>query len=70
MPYRELSGEEEQRYETAHDLLEELEALGVEFRLVDGKVRFKPASCVGKVGTAALKRYKAEIYELLREEAE
>jgi hypothetical protein len=27
MPYRELSGEEEQRYETAHDLLEELEAL-------------------------------------------
>jgi hypothetical protein len=70
MPYRELSGEEEQHYETAHDLLEELEALGVEFRLVDGKVRFKPASRVGKVGKAALERYKGEIYELLREEAE
>ena len=70
MPYRELSGEEEQRYETAHDLLEELEALGVVFRLVDGKVRFKPASRVGKVGKAALERYKAEIYELLREDAE
>jgi PAS domain-containing protein len=70
MAYRELTDEEEQRCETAHALIEALEGSGVTFRLVDGKVRFKPASRVGKVGKAALERYKAEIYELLREEAE
>jgi hypothetical protein len=66
--YREHTVDEEERYEAAHALLEELEALGVGFRLVEGEVRFRPASRVSEVDKAELRRYKAEVYELLREE--
>jgi hypothetical protein len=68
--YRELSQTEDERYEAADALLVELEPLGVEFRPVEGKVRFKPASRVDEAGKAALRHYKAEVYELLREEEE
>lgn len=68
--YRELSPEEEERYETAYDLIEELRGCGVDFRLVDGRVRYRPASRVSEHGKAELGRCKAEVYELLREEAE
>jgi len=67
---RELSIEEEQRYETAHYILEQLERLGVRFRTVGGKVRYRPASLVNEAAKAELKRYKDEIYELLRDEEE
>jgi hypothetical protein len=68
--YRELSEEEEERYETAYDLIEELRGCGVTFRLVDGRVRFRPAERVSEFGKAELRRCKAEVHEILREEEE
>jgi hypothetical protein len=68
--YRELSEEEEERYETAYDLIETLRSISVDFRLVDGKVRYRPVSCVNEHGRSELRRCKAELYEILREEDE
>src|SRR4051794_14674627 len=59
---------EEERFETAYELIEELKGSCVDFRLVDGKVRFRPASRINEHGRAELKRCKAEVYEILREE--
>jgi hypothetical protein len=63
----ELSAEEE-RYETAYDLIETLRSVNVDFRLVDGKVRYRPVSRVNEHGRAELRRCKAEVYEILLEE--
>jgi hypothetical protein len=61
---------EEERYETAYELIEELRGSGVDFRLVGGRVRFRPVSCVNERGRSALQHCKAEVYEILREEEE
>jgi hypothetical protein len=66
---RELTADE-QRFEAAHHLLEDLESHGVAFYLVEGEVRFRPASIISEAGKTELQHYKSEILELLREKAE
>jgi hypothetical protein len=70
MAYVEISPEEETRYETAYDLIKALRGCGVTFRVVDGKLRYRPADKVNELGKAELKRCKAEVIELLQDEAE
>jgi TubC N-terminal docking domain len=67
---RELTADDEQRFEAAHHLLEDLESHGVAFYLVEGEVRFRPASIISEAGKTELQHYKSEILELLREKAE
>ena len=58
-----------ERYETAYDLIEELR-VHIAFRLVDGKVRIRPASALSDHAKSELRRVKAEVAEILREEDE
>jgi DNA-binding PadR family transcriptional regulator len=67
---REITEDEEQRFEAAYHLLEDLRAQGIAFGLVEEEVRFRPASRISEAGKAEMQHYKAEIYELLREEEE
>lgn len=68
--YRELSEEEEERYEKAADLLETLRERGIDFRLVRGKVCYRPASRLSEVARAELESVRDEVREILLEEEE
>jgi len=68
--YRELSEEEEERYEKAYDLLKTLRGLGIDFRLVRGKVCYRPASRLSEVARAELEQVRDEVQEILLEEEE
>jgi hypothetical protein len=57
-----------ERYDTALELVGELRVCGVTFRIVDGRVRYRPLSRVTEHGRAELKRCKDEVHEILREE--
>jgi hypothetical protein len=68
----EPTDEEEERYEAANNLLKKLRKRkdGVDFRLVNGKVRYRPVDEVSEADLAELRRVKAEVIEFLQEEAE
>jgi hypothetical protein len=66
--YRELTPEEEERFETADRMIQRLRRRGVSFRLVDGKVRYRPTDRVSALWRSALRRCKTEVREILREE--
>jgi hypothetical protein len=53
---------------TARSLIELLAWRGVSFRLVDGKVRFRPTTLLTKVERSEIRRVKDEVYQLLRED--
>jgi hypothetical protein len=53
---------------TARSLIERLAWRGVSFRLVDGKVRFRPTTLLTEVERSEIRRVKDEVYQLLRED--
>ena len=55
---------------TARSLIERLTRRGVSFRLVDGKVRFRPASRLSEEERAELRRVRDETRQLIREDDE
>jgi hypothetical protein len=53
---------------TARSLIERLAFRGVSFRLVEGKVRFRPSSVLTEEERQEIRRVKDEVYQLLRED--
>jgi hypothetical protein len=49
---------------TARSLIERLTWRGVSFRLVDGKVRFRPSTLITKAERSEIRRVKDEVYQL------
>lgn len=55
---------------TARGLIERLARRGVSFRLVGGKVRFRPTSMLSDEERTEIRRVRNEVYDLLREDDE
>ena len=53
---------------TARSLIERLTWRGVSFRLVGGKVRFRPTTLLTHEERAEIRRVRDEMYQLLRED--
>src|SRR5215212_4537813 len=53
---------------TARSLIEQLAHRGVSFRLVEGKVRFRPTTLLTDDERTEIRRVKDEVYQLLRED--
>jgi hypothetical protein len=53
---------------TARSLIERLSRRGVSFRLVGGKVRFRPATLLTDDERTEIQRVRDEVYQLLRED--
>jgi hypothetical protein len=53
---------------TARGLIERLTRRGVSFRLVDGRVRFRPTSLLTDEERQEIRRVRDELYALLRED--
>jgi hypothetical protein len=53
---------------TARSLIERLAFRGVTFRLVEGKVRFRPSSVLTEEERQEIRRVKDEVYQLLGED--
>ena len=54
----------------ARSLIERLSRRGVSFRLVGGKVRFRPTTLLTDEERAEMRRARDEVYQLLREDDE
>ena len=55
---------------TARSLIERLSRRGVSFRLVGGKVRFRPTTLLTDEERTEIQRVRDEVYQLLREDDE
>jgi hypothetical protein len=55
---------------TARSLIERLSRRGVSFRLVGGKVRFRPTTLLTDEERTEIRRVRDEVYQLLREDDE
>jgi len=55
---------------TARSLIERLSRRGVSFRLVGGKVRFRPTTLLTDEEGMEIRRVRDEVYQLLREDDE
>jgi hypothetical protein len=55
---------------TARSLIEQLTRRGVSFRIVDGKVRFRPGRLLTGDERSELRRVKDEVQDLIREDDE
>ena len=53
---------------TARSLIERLSRRGVSFRLVGGKVRFRPAERLSDEERREIRRVRDEVYQLLRKD--
>jgi hypothetical protein len=53
---------------TARSLIERLSRRGVSFRLVGGKVRFRPTTLLTDQERTEIRRVRDEVYQLLRED--
>ena len=53
---------------TARSLIERLSRRGVSFRLVGGKVRFRPVDRLSDEERREIRRVRDEVYQLLRED--
>jgi len=53
---------------TARSLIERLSRRGVSFRLVGGKVRFRPTTLLTDEERTEIQRVRDEVYQLLRED--
>jgi hypothetical protein len=56
------------KHGTARSLIERLSRRGVSFRLVDGKVRFRPPGRLTQEERTEMRRVRGEVYELLRKD--
>jgi hypothetical protein len=56
------------KHGTARSLIERLSRRGVSFRLVAGKVRFRPAGRLIQEERTEMRRVRGEVYELLRKD--
>ena len=55
---------------TARSLIERLSRRGVSFRLVSGKVRFRPTTLLTDEERTEIRRVRDEVYQLVREDDE
>jgi hypothetical protein len=55
---------------TSRSLIERLSRRGVSFRLVGGKVRFRPTTLLSDEERTEIQRVKDEVYQLLRQDDE